>query len=121
MQSSFFNNFKPSRMWRPSEIASDARRSWQLLFNRRVPMYLKLLLPLGALVYWVMPVDLIPMLPIDDIAILLLAMRLFVTLGNEATGQINGSAADGGPAAGGAAPTVDTTWHVVDESNNASN
>ncbi|MGL4648479.1 MAG: hypothetical protein ACRC1H_03650, partial [Caldilineaceae bacterium] len=64
MSSSFLNNFKPSRMWRPSEIAQDAKRSWALLFNRRVPLILKLVLPLGALVYWFIPVDLIPMLPI---------------------------------------------------------
>ena len=113
MQDSFFSNFKPSRMWRPSEIVNDAQRSWQLLFNRRVPLHLKLLLPLGAVVYWFMPVDLIPMLPIDDIAILLLAMRLFVTLGAQAAGHLDGAEA------GDAAPTVDTTWHVVDESNDA--
>lgn len=118
MQDSFFNNFKPSRMWRPSEIANDAQRTWQLLFNRRVPLHLKMLLPLGAVVYWFMPVDLIPGLPIDDIAILLLAMRLFVTLGAQAAGHFDGSA--GGAANGDAASTVDTTWHVVDESNDAS-
>lgn len=113
MNSSFFNNFKPSRMWRPAEIAADAKRAWSLLFNRRVPLMLKLLLPLGALVYWIVPVDLIPMLPIDDIAILLLAMRLFVTLGDQATSRA------GSDSAGAGGTTVDTTWRVVDDSNTA--
>jgi uncharacterized membrane protein YkvA (DUF1232 family) len=117
MSSSFFNNFKPSRMWRPGEIAADAKHAWQLLFNRRVPLALKLVLPLGALAYWFIPVDLIPLLPIDDIAILLLAMRLFVTLGDQAIVRrqgVEGAADSNGQ-------TVDTTWHVVDESSTASN
>ncbi|MGL4650926.1 MAG: hypothetical protein ACRC1H_16070, partial [Caldilineaceae bacterium] len=127
------------------EIAQDAKRSWALLFNRRVPLILKLVLPLGALVYWFIPVDLIPMLPIDDIAILLLAMRLFVTLGDQAVGRsglgpdfdgpvvdgkvvdgkvvdgkvANGKVSEGTVGADGA--TVDTTWHVVDESKAAPN
>ncbi len=117
MSGSFYDSFKPSRMWRPSEIADDARRAFGLLFNGRVPAALKLLLPLGALIYWLIPVDLMPILPIDDIAVVLLAMRLFVTLGERATGL---SAGDEAAEFGGAGQTVDTTWRVVDESNTTS-
>jgi hypothetical protein len=110
MNNSIFNSFKPSRMWNPAEIAADARRAWELLLNRKVPFYLKFVLPLGALAYWFMPVDLIPFLPIDDIAVVLVAMRMFVMLGNRAVG-FGGIAGSGGETG----PTVDTTWRVVNE------
>jgi len=119
MNRSFFSSIKPSRMWHPAEIAEDARHAWQLLFNRRVPLALKLLLPLGALVYWFLPIDLIPMLPIDDIAILLLAMRLFVTLGEQATSGAGNVRTDHG-IRNDDEQTVDATWRVVDDSGDRS-
>lgn len=114
MNHSFFGNIKPSRMWHPAEIAEDARRTWQLLANRRVPLGLKLLLPLGALIYWFLPIDLIPLLPIDDIAILLLAMRLFVTLGERATGGVGNVRPDDGSGTDDER-TIEATWRIVDD------
>lgn len=58
---------------------------WKLLQDRRVPASTKLLLPLMALAYTIFPIDLIPdLVPVlgqlDDLAIVLIAMRLFVML-----------------------------------------
>ncbi len=97
--------------WRPSDIMRDVQRAGQLLASRNVPLALKLILPLGAAIYWFFPLDLLPGLPFDDIAIVLLAMKLFVSMGDAAFDR--GASSD---AAGtGDEPTVDTTWHVVDE------
>lgn len=56
---------------------------WRLFFDRRVPLYLKIVLA-AALIYFVSPVDLIPELfnPLlglsDDAAVLLLAFKYFI-------------------------------------------
>ncbi|MDQ1909849.1 hypothetical protein RAC89_04925 [Paenibacillus sp. GD4] len=59
-------------------------RSWGHVFRRivpllrspRVPLYEKLLFAVPVLVYWIMP-DVMPYLPIDDIAVGLLLMNWF--------------------------------------------
>ena len=50
-----------------------------LLQDQRVPLYIKLL-PLFVLVYFVSPIDLLPGIPLDDIALALLALVLIVRL-----------------------------------------
>jgi len=56
---------------------------WGLLLDRRVPLYLKLMLA-GALTYFLSPVDLIPEIInpligfIDDIVVLWLALKYFI-------------------------------------------
>jgi uncharacterized membrane protein YkvA (DUF1232 family) len=52
------------------------RRVIPLLLSRKVPLREKLLFAIPALVYWVAP-DLLPFLPVDDIAVTLLLMNLF--------------------------------------------
>ena len=90
-------------------------RAGQLLFDSRVPMSLKLMLPVGALLYWVWPIDLIPGLPIDDVAVLIGAMALFVKL---ATDTVERQQRQQRQQAPGQAPVddtvVDTTWKVVE-------
>lgn len=60
------------------------RLYWRLFWDKRVPMYLKLIL-IGALAYVISPIDIIPdwVVPIigemDDVAILFIALRLFIT------------------------------------------
>ncbi len=62
-----------------------ARICWGLLLDRRVALRLKII-PVGAVVYLLLPYDFIPdfMVPligeIDDILILFLAFRLFLHL-----------------------------------------
>lgn len=57
---------------------------FQIVRDRRVPLYLKII-PAAAVVYMLWPIDLIPgWIPIlgqlDDLAIIMLALRLFVRL-----------------------------------------
>lgn len=47
-----------------------------LLFSGKVPLREKLLFVIPALVYWVAP-DLIPFMPVDDIAVSLFLMNFF--------------------------------------------
>jgi uncharacterized membrane protein YkvA (DUF1232 family) len=99
--------------WRPSDIMNDFSKSMRLVGDRRVPLVLKLILPLGAMVYWFVPIDLIPGLPIDDIAVLLLAMRLFVSLGESAVQKAADASSEDSQKSNG--PVVDTTWQVMDK------
>ena len=56
---------------------------WRLMADRRVSPWLKII-PVGALIYWISPVDLIMGIPgldaIDDITVLWLGSTLFVEL-----------------------------------------
>jgi len=96
-----------------------AARAIQLLFDSRVPGSLKLMLPVAALLYWLWPIDLMPGIPIDDVAVLIGAMALFAKLAGEAIerqqrqSQQPASDAATGDAAGDAT-VVDTTWKVVE-------
>ena len=65
-------------------VLRNSRLVWRLLSDGRVPAGLKLLIP-GALLYILLPIDFVPdFIPglgqLDDIAIILLALRLFVAL-----------------------------------------
>ena len=50
-----------------------------LLQDKRVPLYIKLL-PLLVAVYLISPIDLLPGIPLDDIAVALLALVLIIKL-----------------------------------------
>ncbi|MBE1441135.1 hypothetical protein [Paenibacillus sp. OAS669] len=52
------------------------RRIGPILTSPRVPLSEKLLFAVPVIIYWVMP-DLMPYLPIDDIAVTLFLMNLF--------------------------------------------
>jgi uncharacterized membrane protein YkvA (DUF1232 family) len=71
--------------WSLAALLRDGIVAWRLLRDPAVPGLLKLLLPGLALLYMIWPVDLMPMLPFDDIAVALLATRLFVTLAPRAS------------------------------------
>jgi uncharacterized membrane protein YkvA (DUF1232 family) len=67
------------------ELFQNGRLAWRLFRDRRVPSLLKLVVPgvMGA--YLLMPIDLFPdLIPIlgqlDDLAVLALAVKLFVEL-----------------------------------------
>ncbi len=104
--------------WTLGSLLRDLTVAWRLLWDPRVPGLLKLALPVLALIYFISPLDLLPGLPFDDIAVLLAAARLFVALSPRASVD---------DAFGGRRPTVDprprpddgdvidTTWRVVDE------
>lgn len=53
-----------------------APRVWRLMRSAKVPMWEKLLFVIPALVYWVIP-DVMPFVPLDDIAVTLLLAGWF--------------------------------------------
>lgn len=107
-------------------LVNDLVTAWRLLWDPRVPGMLKILLPVAAMVYWVSPIDLLPGLPFDDIALLILALKLFISM---APGEaVNGAHGDGtayqrnGFRQNGAqnpgfddGDVVDTTWQVIND------
>ncbi len=95
--------------WNPMAILRDVVTAWRLLWDPRVPMTLKMLLPIAAALYWISPLDLLPGLPFDDIAIMLLALRAFVQL---APKEAVRNAARREETNDG--PVVDTTWRKVE-------
>jgi uncharacterized membrane protein YkvA (DUF1232 family) len=74
-------NLLDPNFWR--NLWVDARLAWGLLRDRRVPLHLKSI-PLFVILYLISPLDLISGLPVigqlDDLAILLFGLRLFVRL-----------------------------------------
>lgn len=95
----------------------------RLVFDSRVPFNLKLLLPIAAVLYWLWPIDLMPGLPFDDVAVLFFALTFFVQLANQAIekhagggNQGVGGQAQSAPANGGSQDSsiVDTTWRVIE-------
>ena len=121
--------------WSWTNLLRDLVATWRLLWDPSVPGLLKLFLPFLALVYWISPIDFIPLMPLDDIAILLLAARLFVALapnesvkrafrgfaGNYAPppqSSYNKSGYNGarqGAARQDEGEVIDTTWRVIEE------
>ena len=93
----------------------------RLVFDSRVPFNLKLMLPIAAALYWLWPLDLMPGLPFDDIAVLFVALTFFVQLANQAIErqgrqQYAGKAEGQQPKTGAASNdgVVDTTWRVIE-------
>jgi len=123
--------------WSLREIIRDIWVAWRLLWDPQVSSLLKIALPVMALAYWISPVDLLPGLPFDDFAVILVASRLFVNMVPKDAlaralhpGEDEGiaawfrrQAASGsapGSASGSSGPegdddVVDTTWRVIDE------
>ena len=60
-------------------ISNRARLIMRLMGDKRISPLLKLL-PIGSLVYLVVPLDLMPIIPVDDAAILWLGSYMFVEL-----------------------------------------
>ena len=60
-------------------ISNRARLIVRLMGDKRISPLLKLL-PIGSLVYLVIPIDLMPIIPVDDAAVLWLGSYMFVEL-----------------------------------------
>ncbi len=107
--------------WNWNTLLRDLVATWRLLWDPSVPGLLKFALPFLALLYWISPIDLIPLMPFDDIAIVLLAARLFVALSpkdsvNRAFGGNRNNASSGqGATRQDDGDVIDTTWRVIDE------
>ena len=67
-----------------TELVRNARLAWRLMKDRRVSLWLKTIVP-ATLVYVLYPIDLIPdallgLGQLDDLAIILMGVRLFLNL-----------------------------------------
>lgn len=112
--------------WSWTNLLRDLVATGRLIMDPSVPGLLKLALPFMALLYLVSPIDLIPLMPLDDIAVLMLAARLFVALApKESVNRAfnGGNATAQGPAGAASAradaraqdgEVIDTTWRVIE-------
>src|SRR5919202_6590784 len=101
-----------------SELIKNAQLAWRLLSDPRVPLTTKLI-PAGALVYVLSPLDLIPdLIPIlgqlDDIGVILLALRYFIQFSPADVVEEHRRALEGQPPRGGRGEYVDGTYRVLD-------
>jgi len=105
----------PTQPRNAGSIMRDLRRIWQLLRDPSVPRW-KWFLPIGALVYWLSPVDLIPLLPFDDIAVVIVAISVLLQMAsrNERTTTTDPQG-QSGATPNNKEQIVDTTWQVVDK------
>jgi uncharacterized membrane protein YkvA (DUF1232 family) len=74
-----------SKMGLVEGLVRQGRLTWRLYNDSRVPRWVKLI-PVAGLIYLISPIDLIPdmMLPglgqLDDVAVILLSLKLFIDL-----------------------------------------
>jgi uncharacterized membrane protein YkvA (DUF1232 family) len=62
-----------------NDLITHTRLTWRLLRDPRVAVPLKLI-PAAIVVYIISPLDLLPFIPIDDIAVLVFGLRAFQAL-----------------------------------------
>lgn len=106
-------------------LFKQTRLGWRLLKDSRVPGWVKLI-PFAAFIYFLSPVDLIPdwVLPglgeVDDIVVLLLALKVFVDLSppgvvrehlENLMGRKAKTYSEDDPSSG---PTIDATYRIVE-------
>lgn len=111
-----------------SELLQTAQLAWRLLLDPRVPLLAKALIPVAGLLYFLLPIDLLPdVIPVlgqlDDLAVLMLLTRLFIALApaevvaehQAAIRSRSRSRAGSGMARGGAEDVVDGEYRIVDD------
>jgi len=101
------------------EIMKQARLVWRLLTDPEVPMWVKLIPPL-AILYILSPIDFIPdpvlgLGQLDDLAILLLGLKLFVELCPGGVVQRYRDQLAGNTPPMPEGDVVDTTYRVIDD------
>jgi uncharacterized membrane protein YkvA (DUF1232 family) len=79
MGSSSFKRLVPTNQGLVQDILVRGRLIYRLMRDNRVNNFLKIL-PVASLVYLISPVDLMPFLPFDDIAVVGMGMYMFVEL-----------------------------------------
>jgi len=113
--------YTPQRQTRRMDVVRYVRLVWRLLTDKRVSPWLKAVIPTLVLAYvlspWDLVADLIPVLgQLDDLAILLLGMQLFIGLCPK---QIVQEHLQGGSAVSGSSlsddDVIDATYRVIEE------
>jgi uncharacterized membrane protein YkvA (DUF1232 family) len=66
------------KMWSLHRWSYIFRRVPRLMISSQIPLFEKLLFVIPALLYWILP-DVLPFIPIDDLAVTALLMNWFVT------------------------------------------
>lgn len=108
-----------------SELMQNLQLAWSLMLDPQVSLALKALVPVLAAIYVIMPIDLIPeVVPIlgqlDDVAMVLLLVRLFIALAPKDVVQQHKSGTGGARAAAGAGTgdaddVVDADFRVMND------
>jgi len=111
-------------------LLRQTRLAWRLLRDSRVPGWVKVI-PIGALIYLLSPIDLVPglVLPgigqIDDIVLLLLALKAFVDVSppgivREHLQQLFGETGDLEPTQrpSSSGTTIDAPYRIVNDDEN---
>ena len=62
-----------------NDLITQTRLTWRLIRDPRIAIPLKLI-PAAVVAYIISPLDLLPFIPIDDIAVFVLGMRAFQAL-----------------------------------------
>ena len=75
---------KPLNLGILTEVIRQARLAWRLLFDPRVPLWVKTIVP-ASLIYLISPVDFVPdVIPglgqLDDLAVVVVGVKLFIEL-----------------------------------------
>jgi len=106
-----------------AEIVRYFRLVWRLLSDKRISPWLKAVIPIAVLLYILLPVDLVPdFIPLlgqlDDLAIIVLATRLFIELCppfvvQEHLRDLRGASASVSPGE----EVIDATYRVIEEEN----
>lgn len=118
------NNQNRQRSWSMNSILRDMGQAGRLLMDPKVPTMMKLLLPVAAMIYLISPLDLLPGLPFDDIAVLIIALRVFVQMAEQTQGGRNRTNSYEQPGAqtnyratddGATGQTIETSWRVVED------
>jgi uncharacterized membrane protein YkvA (DUF1232 family) len=115
------SNGSQSRTGVLTEIVRNLQLAWHLLTDRRVSLLLKLIIPGLMLGYFIFPADLLPdFIPllgqVDDLAVLALAIKLFIQLSpkdivREYRGETSNTSAPAGPNGNG--EIVEADYRVV--------
>jgi uncharacterized membrane protein YkvA (DUF1232 family) len=101
------------------EIINQVRLVWRLLTDRNVPIWAKVIPPL-ALLYLISPIDLLPdpvlgLGQLDDLAVILLGLKLFVEMCPSGVVQRHRDELIGNPPPEPEGEVVDTTYRVLDD------
>ncbi|MBC8447224.1 MAG: DUF1232 domain-containing protein [Chloroflexi bacterium] len=111
----------PQRKSSRIDIVRHFRLVWRLLTDKRISPWLKAVIPGLAVAYLLLPWDLVPdFIPVlgqlDDLAVLLLGMQLFIELCPKRIVQeylSGGQTVPAEPASGG--EIIDATYRVIEE------
>ena len=83
-QSNQSRQIKPISLGFLADLIRQARLAWRLLFDPRVPLWTKTIVP-ASLIYLLSPIDLMPDVvlglgQLDDLAVIILGVKLFIEL-----------------------------------------